>query len=53
MSQNQFFTSQRQSHVVCYVTGSDIASQKIGEAKILTLGEKQYFVWDTASRSTK
>jgi len=29
MSQNQFFTSQRQSHVVCYVTGSDIASQKI------------------------
>jgi len=30
-----------------------IASQKLGETKCLTLGEQQYFVWDTASPSTK
>jgi len=35
-------------------SGSGVASPKyLGEPNLLTISEQQYFVWDTASQSTK
>ena len=51
--------SQLRSHVeTClrameYIYHSGQPAQTLRESKVLTLGEIQYFVWDTASQSTK